>query len=167
MDSFNKKYGHPVVDFDWFSFEPRHGAAVRNQRVAEQLAVILMSQSCQDSLQHTTEFDPDNSWTTTVGTGGCGQPMPCMTQAHQRAILAAHFATYSQYHYECCYLGLPDYECLKQLVEDMDYYGTQGQRRQQLDLNIALVHSVLREFEDAYVRKDPDFLFEILKRQDN
>lgn len=165
QDEFDRTHGNPVVDFDFFNCDGGilDTTPQRNQQVAGQIALMLLTKTCQDTLQWTTEFE-ETPWYTTAGTGGSGMNMACMTQAHQRAILASHFADYSQFRYESCYLGLADYRCLCTLLEDLEDYGLQGMRKRQLDANISLLTRVIAEFADLYAKEDPEFMFEYIKK---
>jgi hypothetical protein len=168
-DEFDNKYGHPTVDFDFFDFDEGSEVGlvttgpVSNTAVAGKLAELLIAHASQDDLQFTTEFDDKNQWLTTAGTGGSGMYMPCATQAHQRAVLASHFATYALRHYESCFLGIPDYECLRDLLEDLDAVGLQGQRLTQMKQSWRLVKKCCQEFEERYAQEDPTFLFQYIK----
>lgn len=150
----------PVVDFDYFHFtDPLQ----RTQDVAAVLALTLLTRSSQDELQSIVEGDAAQEYTTSVGTGGSGWPMWCASQSHQRVILALHFAEYARYRYHKCYLALPEYRCLRALLEDLDDWGLQGQRQVCVQESQRRVEQTCREFEYHYAQVDPGFLFEYMK----
>ena len=168
-DDFDKKHSRPVVDFDMFDFDEASETGLltmdvlHTRDVASRLAEVLIAHVSQDDLQFTTEFDDKNQWLTTAGTGGSGMYMPCATQAHQRAILASHFASYALSHYQSCYLGIPDYECLRDLLTDLDDTGLQGIRLRMSRQNQRLLKRTCEEFEQRYAEEDPTFLFQYIK----
>lgn len=168
-DTFDNQFGTPVVDFDYFDFDDTSDSGMliadtmHTRDVASRLAEILIANISQDDLQWTTEFDPNNNWPTTVGSGGSGMIMACATQAHQRAILASHFASYALSHYDSCYLALPDYQCLLALHNELDTTGLQGSRLRMLRQNLKLLKRTCQEFEVRYAKEDPTFLFQYIK----
>ena len=173
-DDFDNKFGSPVVDFDFFDFDDASEVGlttdmIHNKDVAAKIALALIANTSQDDIQFTTEFDPKNSWETTAGTGGSGMAMCCATQAHQRAILASHFATYALGHYESCYLGKPDYHCLCSLVLDLESWQWSGSgSRQRHQKNLwRLVKRTCEEFEERYAKEDPTFHFQYIKTRED
>jgi hypothetical protein len=156
-----KEYEKPVIDFDYFHFDDD----AYNYKRAEQLAVLLMSHVNIDDL-HGHNDDENKLWGSTVGTGGSGMNYACSSQGAQRACLASHFSSYAQRQYQSCYLGLPEYECLKDLLTYFEEdYGVAQHREKIHNQNVKLLEQVCRKFEIEYTKKVPGFLFTLLKNQ--
>jgi hypothetical protein len=151
----------PVIDFDYFHFDDD----AYNYKKAEQLAVLLMSHVNIDEL-HGILFEDEKLWDSTVGTGGSGMNYACPSQGAQRACLASHFSSYAQRQYQSCYLGLPEYECLKDLLTYFEEdYNPAPHREKIQEQNIKLLEQVCRKFEIEYTKEVPGFLFTLLKNQ--
>lgn len=145
-----------VVDFDYFHID------ANNHTVAGELAVILMAHTEIDELHNIIE--PEVYWNSSVGTGGGGWNYACPSQAAQRACLASHFASYAHRHYESCYLALSEYECLMTLIEYLEEESMPPQHRKNLhDQAVITLNKVCREFERAYAKEVPGFLFTLLR----
>lgn len=144
----------PVVDFDYFDL----GGC--NYQKAEQLSAILVAHANVDDL-HGYNDQEGRYFASTVGTGGSGMNMACGSQGAQRACLASHFARYAHRHYVSCDLALAEYGCLWELLEVFDY--VPEHRQPLIDEHRALVQQVCRQFEIAYTKKVPEFLFTVLR----
>lgn len=99
-----------------------------------------------------------------------------LTKSHQLAVLASALASYGNYRYQHCWIGLNDYLCLKELREDIDFdvyqynanngYG-RGISDYMQDTQTFLL-TLLHWFEEEYGRRNPEFAknltFEKLKQ---
>lgn len=155
----------PTVDFDDFTF-PEVGF---NHNIAKDIVIMFMAYINQDDLQWTTEFDKNNSWETTIGSGGSGMAMSCMTKSHQYAIIASAFASYADRTYSHLYLGLPEYYIFKNLLEEIDGntwgYSHYRQKHDLMSKQIQILKTIISEFEQAYLKHEPGFLFNIIKNE--
>lgn len=149
----------PVVDFDYFHFDG-HGF---NYEIAKSLSVLLIQETNVDELK--SIYNENEKWDSSVGTGGTGSNYNCPSQSSQRACLASHFASYALRKYQSCYLSLYEYYCLKDLLTYMDEDCFPSQHREKIhDANVKLLTDVVSEFEKAYVKENPSFLFTLLKK---
>lgn len=161
MTNILKEYEKPVVDFDYFHFDDD----AYNYKKAEQIAVLLMANTNIDELHGILE-DEEKLWPSTIGTGGSGMNYACTSQGVQRACLASHLSSYAQRQYQSCYLGLSEYECLKNLLTYLEEdYGVAHHREKIQDQNIQLLEQVCGKFEIEYTKRVPGFLFTLLKNQ--
>lgn len=155
----------PVVDFDDFHF-PDTGF---NREIAKDISMIFLSYVNQDDLQWTTEFDENNYWETSIGSGGTGMQMSCMTQSHQRAIISSAFADYATLRYNSLYLGLCEYQALKEILDDLENYAWGYERYPKkyelINKQIQLLKITTIEFEKAYMKHEPGFLFNLIKSE--
>ena len=157
MTNILKEYENPTVDFDYF----RLGDAY-NWSKAQQLSAILIANSSIDDL-HGFNDEDDVYFDSTVGTGGSGMSFRCNSRGVQRACLASHLAAYAHRHYQSCYFGLAEYQCLIDLLDDLDY---PPQHREKLnDEHRDLITQVITQFEIHYTKQVPGFLFTLLKKQ--
>ena len=149
----------PVVDFDYFHFE----GVGYNYDIAKELAVILIDEINIDELKGMHE---DNErWDSSVGTGGSGSNYSCPSQGAQRATLANHFASYANRKYQSCYLTLYEFTCLKTLLTYLEEDCFPPNHREKLhDEKIELLKQVCDEFEQAYVKENPEYYFTLLKK---
>lgn len=144
-----------VVDFADFNIE-----GVRNRNTAQILSVILMAYINMDDIV-VPDLDQERKYPSTIGTGGNGGVWHVQNQTQQRTLLASYFAAFGSGHYNHCYLALPEYYCLKDLLtylED-DYCLINEIIVDQKEC----LKTVLKEFEREYVRRDPTFLFKMLQ----
>lgn len=158
MKDLLSEFQKPVVDFDYFNFD------FNNKEIAVELAILLMAYTNIDELRGI--HNEDELWSSSVGTGGSGWDWPCNSQGAQRACLASHFSSYAHQHHQSCFMALTEYQCLKDLLLWLcDDYNPAPHRQKLVDRGIVLLQEVCKEFEQAYIRKEPGFLFEILKRE--
>lgn len=156
LDQFNNK---KTVNFDHFQLGDGW-----NYEQAKQLCWILMSYQNIDELTYFDQIQESN-YETTIGTGGTGSPYKVQTQAQQRSLLASHFASYASKEYESCILALAEYNCLKDILEYLvEDICIPKHRERIVESQIDLLKKVCHEFERAYVKHDPNFLFTILKK---
>jgi hypothetical protein len=149
----------PVVDFDYFRFSE----TAYNYNHARDLAVLLMAHVNIDDL-HGFNDEEGVYFPSTVGTGGAGMNMPTTNRGAQQSCLASHFSSYYQRQYQSCYLGLPEYQCLRELLVYLnDDYNPAPHRNNIHTKNIELLSETCRQFELAYVKEDPGFLFNLIK----
>lgn len=144
-----------VVDFADFHIE-----GVRNRNTALALSVILIAYIDIDEISF-PDSEKEYKYPSTVGTGASDRAYKVQTLSQQRVLLATHFASFASNAYNHCYLALPEYYCLKDLLlylED-DY----------CLINEIIVDQkeclkiVLKEFEREYASVDPTFLFKMLQ----
>jgi hypothetical protein len=147
----------PVVDFDYFDL----GSGF-NQKKAEQLSAVLIANASIDDIHGFMDED-GVYFNSTVGTGGSGMPYRCNSRGAQRACLASHLAAYAHGHYQSCYFALAEYECVNELLEDLEY--PPSHREKLNNEHRALIEQVCRQFEIAYTKQVPGFLFTLLKNQ--
>ena len=148
----------PTVDFDYFHLR------ANNRDYAQRICVLLMDFARQDDLQYTDKFE-NKDWPVQVGSGGSGAEGYCMTQSHQRAIVASAFANYANHSYNSLWLGLAEFQILKELLteieDDMpDFYP--GPRGEYLKKRIDMLEEVIAEFKRCYLREDPGFMFKLI-----
>jgi hypothetical protein len=147
-----------TVDFDRFDLDTGF-----NYEPAKELCWILMSYQNIDELtffEHVDEF----KYETSIGTGGSGSTYKVQTLAQQRSLLASHFASYASKEFTSCSLSLAEYNCLKDMLEYMiDDICVPNHRKKIVEQQIDLLKKVCSEFEKIYVKKDPSFLFTMLK----
>lgn len=155
-----KEYENPVVDFDYFYFEDKN-----THTLAGELAVILMAYTDIDDLHGINDVD-GVYYPSTVGTGGSGMNYAVNSIGAQRACLAGHFSSYAHRHYESCFLGLAEYQCLKELANYLeDEYCPPSHREKIVNQTIETLNKVIRKFEVEYAKEVPGFLFTLLKNQ--
>lgn len=147
----------PVVDFDYFNL----GSGF-NYDKAEILSAILIANASIDDI-HGFNDQEGVYFASTVGTGVSGYNFNCSSLGAQRACLASYLSSYAHRHHQSCYLGLAEYQCLYELLEDLDY---PPQHREKLNNeHCELINKVLRQFEIHYAKEVPGFLFTLLKNQ--
>lgn len=151
----------PTIDFDYFHFE-EHGW---NYDVAKELSVLLIDNVNIDELRNLTDLNEHGQWDSSVGTGGTGWNMLAPTKAAQRAILASHFSSYARRQYSSCFLTLFEYQCLKDLLTEIEECNYADHRQKIYDADIKLLTEVCNEFVKNYTRKNPEYLFTILKEE--
>jgi hypothetical protein len=157
-----KTIDKPVVDFDYFYFDQE---GYRNNRdLAAKLALILIANAGIDDL-HGINDEEGVYFDSSVGTGGGGFNFACPNKGSQRACLASLFASYSHREYQSCYLSIYEYQCLKELLDDIDDDCPPSHRERQIKQNVDLLNQVLRKFEIEYTKEVPGFLFTLLKNQ--
>jgi hypothetical protein len=160
-----REHQNPVVDLA--SFNVMIGKdRMLSQALANALALCLMTYTSIDDYHAPDDWSVDSPWTSTVGTGGSGMVFRVATQGYQRSMLAAHFASYGSCQYDSCYLGLPEYQCLKELyrylTEDFSPSGHYGEN-EMYDYHLDILKDTLNEFKVRYAKVDEHFLFELLK----
>ena len=159
QDEFDKAVGaKPVVDFDYFHFPEN------NHIVAQKLAVVLMAFTDIDQLHGIHE--DDESWPSTVGTGGSGWNYACPSRAAQRSCLASLFGSYVYQRHQSCHMGLPEYQCLKDLLRYLEEeYNPRDHQYKLINEGIEAIKMTCQCFEQAYLKEEPGFLFEIIKQE--
>ena len=160
QDEFGKAVGaKPVVDFDYFRFSK----PVSNYEIARKLVVVLMAFTDIDQLHG---LHDEESWPSTVGTGGSGWNFACPSQAAQRSCLASLFSSYVYQRHQSCHMGLPEYQCLKDLLRYLEEeYNPMDHQSKLINEGIEAIKMTCKCFEQAYMREEPGFLFEILKQE--
>lgn len=151
----------PTIDFDYFHFA-EHGW---NYNIAKELAVLLIDNVNIDELRNLTDINEKGLWDSSVGTGGTGWNMMAPTKAAQRSILASHFSSYARKQYSSCYLSLYEYQCLKDLLQDIEDSNYGDHRKHIYEADIKLLAEVCAEFKREYLRKNPEYLFTILSEE--
>jgi len=160
QDDFNQAIGaKPVVDFDYFHFP----IDLNNRKIAEKLTVILMAYTSVDELHNIV--NDNESWPSTVGTGGSGWNYACSSQSAQRSCLASYFSSYAYGQHTSCFLGLPEYQCLKDLLRYLEEDSLMDHRYQMINEAIELIKMTCACFEMRYLREEPGFLFELIKKE--
>ena len=146
------------VDFDYFTFEG-HGF---NHDIARELCTVLMAYTNIDDLHGFNNVE-GVYYDSAVGTGG-SMNFKCESVGIQRACLASLFASYSQRQYHTCSLTIYEYRCMRDLLNylEEDYWPAEH-RVALVDQNIRVLKECCNEFERAYVRVEPGFLFDIIK----
>lgn len=151
----------PTIDFDYFNFEEQGF----NYKIARDLAVLLIDKVDIDELKGLVTYEEDKTWSSSVGTGGTGWDMSSPTKSSQRACLASHFSNYARRQYSSCFLTLYEYQCLKELLEEIEESNYASHRQQIYDADIKLLKEVCSEFKKQYVRKNPEYLLTILSEE--
>ena len=151
----------PTIDFDYFHFEEH----AWNYNIARELAVLLIDYVNVDELNNITDLDKQGDWASSVGTGGTGWNVGSPTRSAQRACLANHFSSYARRVYSSCYLTLYEYQCLKDLLEEIEESNYADHRKQIYLADVKLLTDVCIEFKKQYLRKNPEYLFVILSEE--
>ena len=154
-DIFDK---HKTVDFDGFDLDDGF-----NYDRAKELCYILMSYQNVDELTFFEQIN-EGKYPTSIGTGGTGMIYKVQTEAQQRSLLASHFASYASREYTSCFLSVAEYECLQNLLVYLQEDILSAHREQIVAGQIDLLIKTCSEFEKLYVKKDPNFLFTMLKK---
>lgn len=163
MNNFDKEYGNPVVDFDYFRLK----TVSNNREAANKLALALAANINIDDLLFDSDEDYSN-FDTTVGSGGSGMTLSSkITETTQRLALASHLSSYAEHQYSSCYLALPEYRCLRNLrdylVDNQENYHSQHPRMELINQLVHLLNEVISEFAKNYSDKDSSFLLTVIK----
>ena len=139
--------------------------------IALHLSTYLIEGCSIDELQHPVDFPegyPDQYQLDVGGLSGINH----LTKSHQLAVLACQLAGYGAYRYESCYIGVHDYRCLKEQLEDAEYqverfrqHGT-GARYYTQD-TVTYLTAIVDWFAREYSERNPEFaqeyMMEVLK----
>lgn len=163
------------LDFDYaHTYIEIRSKHISTHDIALGISTYLIDQTSIDDLmmEHTfpTPFEPQ--YQLDVGGLTCSY----LTQSHQRAALASALASYGNYRYQSCMIGLNDYLCLKELREDIEfdvyqYNANRGYGRGVSDYmqdTQVFLRTMLSWFEQEYSKQDTEFAknltFEKLKQ---
>ena len=156
-----KQMGVPTVDFDNFHFE-NHGY---NYQVAKELSVMLLISINVEELRNYFDDDTKDQWPSIVGSGNTGWNMSAPSCSAQWAILASMFSSYARKQHSGCFLSLYEYQCIKDLlvVFEEELVAT---HREALHLrDIKLLKEFCKEFKEAYLKDNPEYIFDILREE--